>query len=156
MSLCGCGSGLEAELCCAPIMSGRKQAATAEALMRSRFMAYREGDASYILRSWHSTTRPEALDLSGDAQWLRLQVLDHRQQADGCHAQVEFVAHYMSNGQPGQMHELSRFVKEGGEWFYLDGDQLEPVSQRVKPPGRNDPCNCGSGKKYKKCCGANR
>jgi len=91
--------------------------------MRSRFTAFARGDTAYLLRSWHSTTRPGELDLDDEVQWLRLQILDTR--AGGPfdrEGEVEFVAIYSEEGQRHRMHERSRFVREGREWFYVDGD----------------------------------
>ncbi len=153
-ALCGCGSGLEGEKCCLPILRGDKPAQTAEQLMRSRYMAYVLADEAYILSSWHPDTRPASLGLSETIRWTGLQVLQHKQGPGPAAATVEFIASFVDNGQPGQMHENSRFTRLDGRWYYLDGEQIEAGPQRaVKTPGRNDPCYCGSGRKYKKCCG---
>lgn len=150
---CPCGSGKSAEKCCLPVINGHEVAATAQQLMRSRYTAYALGFAEYILQSWHSSTRPGQLTLDDAIVWTGLKILKktkqiiHNTQKE---AYVEFIASYADRGQAGLMHERSRFMIEAGEWRYVDGDQLEAV---LKPPGRNDPCVCGSGKKYKKCCG---
>lgn len=117
--------------------------------MRSRYSAYVLQRADYLLRTWHPSTRPENLDLVADSTvWLRLEILDRKQgSAEDEEGVVEFVAHC----QGGQLRERSRFRKEAGDWYYLDGTILPPVQK--KKTGRNDPCPCGSGRKFKKCCG---
>ncbi len=125
-------------------------ATTAEALMRSRFSAFVLKNSAYLLASWQSSTRPPELDLSDDeTHWQRLHIMASEQGTAGdSTGYVEFAAFY----DGGQLHERSRFVREEGRWVYVDGEILPPV-EPVKV-GRNDPCPCGSGKKYKKCCGA--
>jgi SEC-C motif-containing protein len=109
--------------CCGPAHAGTAPAATAEALMRSRYCAFVMGDAAYLLRSWHPTTRPKTLDLEGGPRWERLDVLG----ADGggllhIEGTVEFRAHYRTaDGSRGVLHEVSRFVRDNGQWTYLDG-----------------------------------
>lgn len=92
--------------------------------MRSRYTAYAMGLEDYLLSTWHPSTRPASLDLksSPHAQWIGLQVVSHRQQ-DANHATVEFVARYKLNGRAYRMHENSRFVRERGRWFYVEGKQ---------------------------------
>lgn len=165
--LCPCGSGLKADNCCSLLISGKVKAQSAEQLMRSRYVAYVNRDMAYILRSWHSSTRPAELDAGSNLSWTGLHVLDasdfaavdntrmQEKDSDGvqAQAQVEFVASFVNHGEPGCMRERSRFLIEQGEWRYVDGVQID-VDQPVidKRPGRNDPCYCGSGKKFKKCC----
>ena len=96
--------------------------------MRSRYSAFVLGLADYLLSTWHASTRPAALDLSDEAgtKWLGLDVKRHQQQ-DAQHAIVEFVARYRVAGRGHRLHEPSRFVREDGRWFYLDGD-IDPGS----------------------------
>lgn len=90
--------------------------------MRSRYSAYVLKLEDYLLATWHVTTRPSELDLAADdSKWLGLEVRQHVQQ-DESHATVEFVARYRIAGRGHRLHELSRFVREDGRWFYLDGD----------------------------------
>ncbi|MGD8214782.1 YchJ family protein [Aestuariimicrobium sp. Y1814] len=100
----------------------REWPATAEALMRSRFQAFKEGDSDWLLASWHSSTRPHELDLGDNPRWRGLQVV--RTEAGGVGDDtgvVEFRATYLlAGGELGIQHEVSRFVREGGRWFYLD------------------------------------
>jgi SEC-C motif-containing protein len=95
----------------------------AESLMRSRYTAYVLGDAAYLLASWHPGTRPPAIEPEPAARWLGLEVRSHRA-VDDCHAEVEFIARRRVQGRGLRLHERSRFVREGGRWFYLDGDML--------------------------------
>jgi len=125
---CPCGSGRTLGRCCGPYLAGRKHAPTAEALMRSRYSAYTQQDADYLMRTWHPSTRPEEIDLTGEVLWQFLQVV--RTEAGGPkdrNGLVEFVAHYKVQGQPGRLHEVSRFQRRGPRWYYVDGElqQLE-------------------------------
>ncbi len=94
----------------------------AEHLMRSRYSAFVLERSDYLLATWHSSTRPASLDFDAGAKWLGLEVREH--QATGADtAEVEFVARYRVDGKAIRMHERSRFVREDGRWFYVDGDQ---------------------------------
>lgn len=97
---------------------------TAEDLMRSRFAAFRDGDAAWLLHTWHSTTRPAELDLSDNPRWRGLQVVDIVGGGpDDEEGIVEFRATYLSDGgEVGILHERSHFLRAGGRWFYVDGD----------------------------------
>lgn len=88
--------------------------------MRSRFEAFKNGDADWLLESWHASTRPATLDLSDNPVWRGVQILDTSDSDI-----VEFRATYLTQGGIGVLHERSRFVREDGRWFYLDGDMLE-------------------------------
>ncbi|MFC0007719.1 YchJ family protein [Micromonospora siamensis] len=118
---CPCGSGRPYARCCGPLHRGESDAPTAEALMRSRFSAFAVGDADYLLRSWHSTTRPARLRLDRDQRWVRLEVRDtHGGGLFDAEGTVGFRAHYREAGRPGTLEERSRFVREDGRWVYLD------------------------------------
>ncbi|GAA2181082.1 hypothetical protein GCM10009785_14530 [Brooklawnia cerclae] len=95
---------------------------TAEALMRSRFAAFRDGDADWLLASWHSSTRPATIDLTDNPQWRGLQIIDTVDGGpDDDTGIVEFRATYLiPGGGIGVQHERSRFVHENGRWYYLD------------------------------------
>ena len=162
---CPCGSQKGFDRCCGPYLSGQVDPPTAEALMRSRYVAYTRGDIDYIAR----TTAPEsrgdfdaraARAWSAQATWLGLQVLaSDGGRADDRDGEVEFIATYRQNGDTIVHHERSRFRKtEAGEWRFVDGRPLRSPSSEIPltqaKVGRNDPCPCGSGKKFKKCCGA--
>ncbi len=123
ITLCPCGSNKKFADCCARYVEGNEPAPTAEALMRSRYTAYTQLAEDYLLATWHPSTRPASLGLAGDVptKWLGLEVKRHEQQ-DADHAIVEFVARYKVNGRAQRLHEVSRFVREEGRWFYVDGD----------------------------------
>ena len=109
--------------CCEPCLSGAQGAADAPSLMRSRYSAFVKGDAVYLQATWHATTRPASLELDPAAKWLGLDVRTHRMTGDDT-AEVEFVARYRVHGRAVRQHELSRFVREAGRWYYQDGDVL--------------------------------
>ncbi|MDH4464519.1 MAG: YchJ family metal-binding protein [Acidovorax sp.] len=94
----------------------------AESLMRSRYTAFVLQRADYLQATWHASTRPAHLDFDPAAQWLGLAVRDHRSTGED-RAEVEFVARYRVGGRAVRLHERSRFVREAGRWFYVDGDQ---------------------------------
>jgi SEC-C motif domain protein len=122
---CPCGSGLALGECCGRLHDGTTTAATAEALMRSRYSAFALGDAGYLLATWHPRTRPGSLDLDPDVRWTGLDVLATTGgtllSAEGT---VEFRAHHVVAGRRGTQHENSRFLRDGGRWRYLDGVSL--------------------------------
>jgi len=159
MNDCPCSSGKDFTECCGPILNGAP-APTAEALMRSRYSAYATGDMAHLRRSLHPSKRKrfdekKAAQWSADCVWTGLSVLDT---ADGgpkdTRGEVEFIARFEHDGQPHEMHERGLFSREGAEWFYVQGMQRTVDQQKTAKVGRNDPCPCGSGKKYKKCCGS--
>lgn len=119
---CTCGSGKPYAACCQPLHQGQA-AASAEALMRSRYSAYTLGLEPYLLHTWHPSTRPTDLDLQASPQpkWLGLEIKARGLQ-DETHATVEFVARYRVQGRAHRLHETSRFEMENGEWRYVDGD----------------------------------
>ncbi|MEV0941326.1 YchJ family protein [Micromonospora wenchangensis] len=118
---CPCGTGLPYADCCGPLHAGDGTAPTAQALMRSRFSAFAVGDDDYLLRSWHSTTRPRQVHLDPATRWTRLEIVDStRGGLLDTTGTVRFRAHYREAGQPGTMAEHSRFVREDGNWVYLD------------------------------------
>ena len=155
MSPCPCGTGKSFDECCAPYLAGTSHAPTAETLMRSRYTAYTRNDMKYLARTWDTTTRPASLHEEAGLEWLSLTILHtHAGQPEDKEGSVEFDACYRAGDSKGNLHEISRFRKIGGEWFYLDGevsDQAPP--QPNQKTGRNDTCPCGSGKKFNKCCG---
>lgn len=118
---CPCGRRRPYAQCCGPLHAGAA-APDAEALMRSRYCAYVLGDAAYLSATWHADTRPQDLALDEAAtRWLGLEVKRHVP-VDADHATVEFVARYRIGGAPAvRLHEVSRFVREEGRWYYVDG-----------------------------------
>ena len=119
---CPCGSGRPLAPCCGRHLDG-EAAPTAEALMRSRYTAYGLLREDYLLATWHPSTRPGELGLARDTppKGLGLEVKRH-EQTDADHAVVEFVARYKVNGRARRLHEISRFVREDGRWFYVGGE----------------------------------
>jgi len=120
---CPCGNAKPYTACCARYVEGNEPAPTAEALMRSRYTAYTLLKEDYLLETWHPTTRPTSLGLAEEVttKWLGLEIKRHEKQ-DADHAIVEFVARYKVKGRAHRLHEASRFVREAGQWFYVDGD----------------------------------
>jgi SEC-C motif-containing protein len=119
-------------VCCGALHRGERSAATAEELMRSRYAAFAVGDDAYLVRTWHPRTRPPRLDLDPATRWSGLTVLrTERGAVDDEDGLVEFVARWTEAAAPststgrrrGQLHEVSRFARRAGRWFYLDGEQ---------------------------------
>ena len=151
---CPCGNG-EFSQCCGPIIDGSVQASTAEQLMRARYSAYATGAIDFLAKSTHSKSRqqfdPEAAEnWSSESRWLGLTILSTDSSQRG-RAHVNFEARYEDKEGVEVTHrERSLFEREGDEWHVVSGGAIPAVSQKI---GRNEPCPCGSGKKYKKCCG---
>lgn len=119
---CPCLSGMTYDDCCGRFHRGESAAPTAEQLMRSRFSAFAVGDADYLLATWHPRTRPESVDLDPDDRWYRLDI--HSTERGGPFDDVglvEFTAYHRGHSGAGTLHEVSRFRREDGRWFYLDG-----------------------------------
>jgi SEC-C motif-containing protein len=117
---CPCGSDRPYARCCGIYHAGAS-AADADALMRSRYSAYVRELEPYLLATWHVSMRPPAVRFEAGTRWLGLKVL-RREQIDEAHAMVEFVARYRLGGSPAvRLHEISRFVREDGRWYYVDG-----------------------------------
>ncbi|MEU9500668.1 MULTISPECIES: YchJ family protein [unclassified Streptomyces] len=118
---CPCGRAATYGDCCAPFHQGSAAAPTAERLMRSRYSAFAVGDTGYLLRTWHPSTRPAALDLEPAQRWTRLEILGATGgSAFHTEGTVEFRAHYTLHGHADSQHEHSRFVRQDGAWVYLD------------------------------------
>lgn len=149
-SLCPCGSQIPFAACCLPILDDHRRAETAEALMRSRYSAFVQKHEQHILTSWHPRTRPKALNFDDHpVVWLGLEI---HESVEGTPSDstgtVEFTTSYLENGQLCSLREKSQFLKEDGLWLYLRGE-CRIKKEKVE---RNQPCPCGSGKKFKKCC----
>jgi SEC-C motif-containing protein len=153
---CPCGSDQDYQQCCEPLHLGKRSAANPETLMRSRYSAFVKECADYLIATHHPSKHAgdDKKQLSAsiaNTQWLGLKVISHS--VDGDKGSVEFAAWFHDTATTDktteetlQMHERSRFIKEEGRWYYLEGEQLEPY----KVP-RNELCWCGSGKKSKRC-----
>lgn len=159
-ALCPCGSGHELSACCGPLLAGSRKAATAEELLRARYTAFVRGEVDFVVNTHHSRTRHEVKredieDWSRNSRWLGLKIA----QVDGGRAgdqqgTILFCAQYVAEGKPQDHWEQSVFEKENGEWRFVDAKGVHMGTYRRPEPktGRNDPCPCGSGQKYKKCC----
>ncbi len=158
---CPCGKGESFDNCCGGILAGKRKASTAEQLMRARYSAFVCRDADYLL----ATLAPEKAGgfdpdqiRSDRCVWTGLEII--ATDKGGILDQngiVEFVARFRDRCTDHVLHEISRFERRNGNWLYIDGKfpehgNLKTVLNSVNI-GRNDPCPCGSGKKYKKCCG---
>lgn len=160
MTSCPCGSGRDLADCCGPILDG-VPAPTAEALMRSRYSAFVVGRLDHL----ETTLAPEARgDYDPDhtsqwaeqATWRGLEIVDTvAGGVDDATGEVEFIARFRIHGQDHAHHERSSFRRIDDIWHYVDGFTPKPETRVVgRKVGRNEPCPCGSGKKYKKCCGS--
>lgn len=156
---CPCGSKKKLNDCCGTIINGRA-AQTALELMRSRYVAYSLGEAQYLYDTTHGRHREEykiesIAQWSKENTWTQLEIVsvEHGSVSD-TRGVVEFRAYFTDSKDKSQVHhERSNFLKEKGKWFYLDG-KMNPMEVDItRKITRNDPCPCGSGKKYKKCCG---
>lgn len=161
MSSCACGSSNSYETCCGKYISGSAYPETAEQLMRSRYTAYTLCEIDYIVE----TTVPnqkEGMSRKDMEQWAKSTNWDgidivSTEAGKGGDSQgvVEFIAYHRKAETRHKHHELAKFKKIDNRWYYQDSDFPTPKQEvRTAPKvGRNDPCTCGSGKKYKKCCG---
>ena len=159
--LCPCKSGKTFGECCGPIIAGTAKAETAEALMRARYTSYVTGDVAFLKASATKSVQEEfdeeaSKAWSASAEWHGLEIIKTeggtKRHKKGV---VEFRALYTANGEFCNHHEVSNFVKEEDGWKFADGELVgeKPIVREEPKVGRNDPCPCGSGKKYKKCCG---
>ena len=157
---CHCQSGKPFAECCEPYIKGVQSPPTAEALMRSRYSAYVIEDIPYLANTLHPKER-EDFDEAGAAKWAKeanwqgLEIVrTDKGGADDSKGEVEFKVSYKRHGSPCTHHELAEFRKSDGVWYFYDGKMIShgPVRRAEPKIGRNEPCPCGSGKKYKKCC----
>jgi SEC-C motif-containing protein len=158
--VCPCGSGRPYAECCEPYITGAKNPPTAEALMRSRYSAYAEHAVDYIIDTCakngeNDIDLKQTKDWSEQSTWLGLKIISVEKggpaDTDGS---VEFEATYERDGLRDVHHEQGRFTKKQDRWLYDEGHVVPRTVVRAGPKiGRNDPCPCGSGKKYKHCHG---
>ena len=161
MSLCPCSSGKEFSDCCEPILAGTAPAATPEALMRARYTAYATGAVDFLRTSSCGVALKEfntdsVRQWSENSEWQGLEVMSAEDvPADATRGHVEFTARYKIKDHEYVHHEIAEFHHVEGAWKFADSKVIGPEPKRREEPkiGRNDPCPCGSGKKYKKCCG---
>ncbi len=158
-SKCPCGSLKDLGKCCYPIINEELKAPSAEALMRARYTAYVINQIDFIEKTQskggEAFDREQAQAWAKESDWAGLEIIntvDNFPTVD--QAQVEFKANYSIQGQEFTHHEVSTFLKDQGDWFFEEGKIINAPLKRIGPKiGRNDPCHCGSGKKFKKCCG---
>ena len=125
-SLCPCESGEIYDKCCGPYLAGMAPAPTAEALMRSRYTAYVEGNVEYLKSTWHSHYRPSSVEAVAGQKWLGLKIRRTENGGpDDTEGVVEFVARFKIGGKGHRLHEISRFVRVEGCWNYTTGELLE-------------------------------
>lgn len=153
---CLCGNELNYQNCCLTYHSGEMKPTTAEALMRSRFTAYAMKKEAYLLATWDKAKCPDEIDFSKEqARWTKLEIIKLKKGGEkDKKGIVEFKAYYIQDEEEYVMNEISRFQKVAGQWLYLDGlvKSVGKVGQQTDQ-GKNAPCSCGSGKKFKRCCG---
>ena len=177
---CPCGTSKEYSDCCEPYIKGKKLAPTAEALMRSRYSAHVAKDVKYLRESLapesrHDYDEASAKKWMSSAEFKGLEIQSVKNGGEGDKkGTVEFTATYAMDGKTFEHHEVSQFRKDpqNHSWYFVKGDAhtheeghghhhgpggagpQEPIKRAEPKVGRNDPCPCGSGKKYKKCCEA--
>ena len=159
---CPCGSGQTYQQCCEAFIKGERLPDTAEQLMRSRYSAHAMQEISYLYQTIHPDFRQDwdeqgTTAWSQNAVWQGMDILDKEAGGPGDdHGIVEFAARFSMKGDEMRHHERATFEKVENRWYFKEGDFVKPKQVRRETPkiGRNDPCPCGSGKKFKKCCGA--
>jgi len=158
---CPCGSEHEYNDCCLPVIQGERAAATAEALMRARYTAYSQVEMEFLQTTVHPDFRQDedsdgARDWAEKSAWHGLEIITTTAGGqDDEVGEVEFVASYSYAGEDKQHHEVAAFRRSEGAWFFTEGRPgvKKPLVRTEPRTGRNDPCHCGSGKKFKRCCG---
>lgn len=160
MDKCPCCSGLEYVKCCEPFIKGIKIPVTASELLRARYTAHVVCEVPYII----STVHPDHAEQhdenvirkwASESQWDGLEIIktEKGEAADDV-GFVEFIARYREKQKKHEHHEIAKFTKKDGKWYFYDSDiPFKQVVNDGPKTGRNDPCPCGSGKKFKKCCG---
>ena len=158
---CPCNSGRKYGECCGPVLEGAAKAETAEALMRARYSAYVTEHVAFLKESAVEAVQREFDEAASTAwcraaKWHGLEIIRTEEGGpNDARGVVEFRATYTANGEFCNHHEVSTFVKEPDGWKFEDGELVgeKPIVREEPKVGRNDPCPCGSGKKFKKCCG---
>lgn len=158
--LCPCCSEKNYNDCCGPYIGGQKQPDTALALMRSRYTAFTLADIDYIEKTRHPQSENDfdkaaTKKWAKESKWLKFELVgtEAGEKADEG-GSVEFIARYTVDGKKQEHHEIALFQRHEEKWYFMDGDFVKGETIRRETPkvGRNEPCSCGSGKKYKKCC----
>jgi len=156
---CPCGSGSRFADCCEQVINGERESQSAEELMRARYAAFAAGAIDFVVATTHSRTRreidiPFIREWSQTSTWRGLQIIETKP-VDEDKAYVSFEAQFTQHGKDQSHKEKSLFEREDGKWRFVTGEELKNPTVRYETPrtGRHEPCPCGSGKKYKKCCG---
>ena len=163
MSLCPCGTGTDLDACCGRFIDGKENPATAEQIMRARYTAHTCARMDFVKGTHHPDTVAEfdekgAQAWAEESKWLGLEIVavEGGSETDE-RGTIEFIARFENpEGSTQDHHEVSLFEKVKGSWKFHDGaapGNSEPYRRTEARIGRNDPCHCGSGKKFKKCCG---
>ena len=159
MNSCPCGSGNDYVACCEPIITGKKPAETAEQLMRARYAAHVKVDVDFLFESTHPEYRKD-YDHEGtkvwaeNSEWHGLEIVETAQGGpDDEEGEVTFIARFRDKEGLRSHHERGEFKRKKGRWLFTEGTMIKPKPATANKVGRNDPCSCGSGQKYKKCCG---
>jgi SEC-C motif-containing protein len=159
MNSCPCGSGNDYAACCEPIIIGKNSAETAEQLMRARYSAHVKVDVDFLNASTHPDHREgydhqATKDWAENSEWYGLEIIDTAKGGPKDEVgEVEFTARFRDQGGIRNHHERGQFKREKKQWMFVEGTMVKSPPRSVTKIGRNDPCNCGSGKKFKKCCG---
>lgn len=157
---CYCGSGKDFAGCCEPVIKGETSARTPEELMRARFVAHCVKDYGFLVESTHPDHRDgvsesEIAEWATHVNWTGLDVHSATPGETDDAGYVSFTAHFTIKDVAQELREDASFVRVDDQWFYVDGHVYgqDPYVRETPRIGRNEPCPCGSGKKYKKCCG---
>lgn len=161
MEACPCGSEKSYDECCLPIIQGSKNADTAELLMRARYSAFTKTEIDFLQNTLSPEQQKdfnheETTEWSKNSDWEGLEVIEVVDGGpDDDKGTVEFIAKFSQNNEKVRHHEVASFEKIDGKWIFMDGIVPKPKQVKRETPkvGRNEPCPCNSGKKYKKCCG---
>ena len=161
MEPCPCGSPQSYSDCCEPYIKGTALAPTAEKLMRARYTAYAKTAVEFIIATTVEEKRKECDEKairkwSELSTWHKLEIIaTEKGTPDDTDGVVEFNAHFSEGGVRKNYHEKGTFKKVDGAWLYVDGEiqKQKPYIRAEAKVSRNDLCSCGSGKKYKRCCG---
>ena len=164
MTICPCrkmaAEPLDYAACCQPVLEGGQPAQNPEVLMRARYSAFALGNIDFLHDSLapasrHDWDRKAITHWAKSAEWLGLEINGTEGEAGDDTGFVSFTAHYVLDGKRQAHKERSKFQREDGRWYFLEEANVKsaPIVKGAQP-GRNDPCPCGSGKKYKKCHGA--
>lgn len=155
---CPCGSNLTYAKCCKPLITGASPATSAEQLMRARYSAYVKVETDFLFASTHPQHRKN-YDHDGTrtwaekAEWHGLEIVAAKGGEADSLGEVEFIARYSEEGVEKEHHELGKFKKLEGVWYFTEGKMAGAKPLVSTKIGRNEACPCGSGNKYKKCCG---